>query len=185
MKLKDFIDYHATRPDDKIVDVFGIDSKRWDEIGEAVATAYEVGKSVTEAAKFLDNHFPPQDQKEAIGMFYILGVFHGRTGAEDWIDENGQERIPMARVMRMTQAATWLRNKNIEVPGKLQNLGISGAIRNLIQNFILRNDSHIEVSSDETDADSPFTNKNKFKKGGFNIPDPNKPGEEGPKEENT
>lgn len=185
MKLKDFINYDFTRPDDKIVDIFSIEEKRWEEIGEAVTVAYEVGKSVTEAAKFLDQHFPPQNQNEAIGMIYMLGVFHGRTGAEDWVEAHGVGKISTIRVMRMTQTAAWLKSRNIEVPHRLQNLGISNAIRNLIQGFILRNEPRIEVKDDEVDPSSPFTNKNKFKKKGFNIPDPNKPGEEGPKEENT
>lgn len=189
MKLRNYINPELVKNSESITPMFGLTQERWDELGEAIIAFFDAGGKMSETFERFDEYAELKDEKEVIAVMYMFGVEKGRFEGEEISRDNGIESVKVGRIHRIMESAQWFKDRGIALTEYLKRFMDQVKILN-IPGVTITSGRGIEsliatilkevMRSRGRDILSQFSNKNKFKKDNFDIPDPNKkPGPEG------
>lgn len=182
MKLRDLINPDKIGNDNSVIPMFNISEERWDEIAEMTVAVFDSCSSFSESVKVIDEHFTLNGEHEVLAVMFILASEKGRLEGEQATGVHGLEIMKNRRIGRLRHSADYLKTHNIPFSDyfkKILKAKPSPVVRDLedIIGKILKglSDENVEVRAiGGTGSGHPLSNKNKFKKDGFDIPDPNK-----------
>lgn len=183
MKLRNYINPELVKNSESITPMFGLTQERWDELREAIIAFFDAGVKMSETFECFDEYMELRDEKEVIAVMYMFGVEKGRFEGEEISRENGIEPVIHGRVVRVLYSAEWLKKRGIAFTEYLQrfidkvksqglpriSITHGRGIESLIEMIISQ-----VINKSGNSASARFSNKNKFKKDDFDIPDPNK-----------
>lgn len=182
MKLRKYINPDLVKDSESIIPMFGIEATRWDELSEAVIAFFDAGGKMSETLERFDDYIELRDEKEIFAVMYMFGVEKGRFEGEEISRERGVEPVRFGRIHRVQESAQWLKKKGLPLTKYLEDFlakaktfmgpgisittgrGIESLIATILKDIIGRRNT----------GSPRFSNKNKFKKDDFDIPDPNK-----------
>lgn len=183
MKLRKYINSELVRNGDSVIPMFGLERERWDELADAVIAFFDAGGKISETFERFDDYIELKDDQEITAVIYMFGVEKGRFEGEQMTSERGAEAMRHGRIGRVIQSAEWFKERGIALTDYLRRFmskvkshglphvhvkfgrGLESLIATIIQDML----------GERGNSTPPrFSNKNKFKKDDFDIPDPNK-----------
>lgn len=201
IKLTDIINKERATDKEAILQMFDVSEERASEIIEVSIAAYLVHPTITAILDYIEKHFKFESQAEVFLSFYTIAIEQGKSAGERFTAEHGVKAASAARYSAARKAADKLKERGFPVPetfNKMMTNSIEGLIESIVKGILKKDGNEgadVEVhviglpGEEDDDGRGPFSNKNKFKKGGFDIPDPNEPpkkeGGDNPTEKNT
>jgi hypothetical protein len=169
MRISSIINIHVKS--DRISAHFGMTSEQWEELFEAISRIIIIADNYDQALEMIENNIEFRTEKEAIAANYMMGLVIGRMQLVRDLVYEGEETILVSFLVHLLKIKEWATKNKIELPKKfieMLNIHTKKVVDSILNGvFRSREDSD---SHREKDASEIFKNKNKFKKGDFDIP---------------
>jgi hypothetical protein len=168
MKISDFLPGLLTVPShtQELSPYFGIEKERWEELNKIVKASFMSTPDFDKGAKYIDENFELNGANEVFTVIFMLGNEAGIRKAEGLVVDTSLGTLHGAQLTKMYEAKSFVEEKGLKPTEHL--LEQIATQLTIIAHGML--DLSPKKKKKREDQESPMSNKNKFKKGGFDIP---------------